>query len=465
MAEFLKPDLCVIGAGALGTRLAILARQRGLDVVLVPRPRDEANDPTAGALRRAAFLASADRAHAIRTASSFGMSNVEPKPNFRAISERAASIADGTTLRDTDERLTALGITMLTGEASFIDSRTLRCGDNTVRAKHFVLATGATPAIPDLPGLDHVSFFTPRTIADNLRKLSHLVVIGGTPTAFELAQAYRRLGSDVTLVPQGGLLPGFDPELVAILLRHLREEGVTILDDAEVTAIQPRSQGTGVALTRAGSDDNLDVSHILVAMADQPDLDPALLDALKLKRDRNHPDRLLLGPDGQTSSRQLSAIGGAAGEHAIHIALHRAALLLDRLTGRGHGRLDPFHAPRLIDTRPAIAQLGLLPRDEKLRTGQTVLRCNLAETDFARALDATGLAKAVVDAKGHIVSFGAIGPGSDELAALLALSGPSLPGLAKLVLPPASIGAALVDLAQQFVETQPRTRRLPLFGK
>ncbi|WEK03672.1 MAG: FAD-dependent oxidoreductase [Candidatus Devosia phytovorans] len=465
MAEILKPDLCVIGAGALGTRLAILARQRGLEVTLLPRPRDEANDPTAGALRRAAFIASANRAHAIRTAGTLGMNNADPKPNFRSIGERATAIADAVAPRDTDERLTALGITLLSDEASFTDPKTLRCGETTVRARHFVLATGATPSIPALPGLDQVKYFTPETIADNLRKLSHLVVIGGTPVAFELAQAYQRLGSMVTLVPQGGLLPGFDPELVAVLLRHLREEGLTVLDDAEVTAIQPRSQGTGVSLIRAGSEEKLDVSHILVAMGNEPDLDASVLDAAKLRRDRKDTGALLLGVEGQSSSKVLSAIGGAAGEDAPHLGLRQAQLLLDRLTGQGHGRLDPFQVSRLVNTSPPLAQLGLLPRDEKLRPGQTVLRANLAETDAGRAISATGVVRAVVDARGSVASFGAVGSGAGELASLLALVGPRLPDLKNLALPPASLAAALVDLAEQFAATQPQAKTLSLLKK
>ncbi|MFN3401825.1 MAG: FAD-dependent oxidoreductase, partial [Ferrovibrio sp.] len=235
MADHLKPDLCVIGAGALGTTLAIAARQRGLDVVLVHRASDEAGDPTAGSLRRAAFAASAERAHFIRTAGQLGLDGAEPKPNFRTIGEHAAAIADAAASRESEERLAGLGITVLTGESAFVDRQTLRCGDTRIRARHFALATGALPVIPPLPGLDQVSHFTPDSIADNIRKLSHLIVIGGTPEALQLAQTYRRLGSAVTLVPQGGLLPGFDPELVAILLRALREEGMVILDDAEVT--------------------------------------------------------------------------------------------------------------------------------------------------------------------------------------------------------------------------------------
>lgn len=470
MADTIKPDLCVIGAGALGTSLAIRARQAGLAVALLRCPRDESNDPTADTLRRAAFVASAARAQALRSAGTLGIPAAEPKPNFRTISERAAAMAESIAPRDTDERLAALGITVLSGTAGFTDRNTLRCGDLTIRARQFALAMGAQPLVPALPGLDQVAFFTPHTIADNIRKLSHLVVIGGTPLALQLAQAYCRLGAMVTLVPQVGLLPGFDTELVAILLRSLREEGVVIRDDALVTAINPRSQGIGISLESAEGPDSLDVSHILVAMGEVPDLDPDLLDQARLKRDQIHPERLLLGPDGQTSSGRITALGGAAGTDDPQLGRRQAVLLVERLLGRGAGRIDPLSVPRLVLTEPALAQLG--PHDAVLRPGQAVLRANLAENDLARAQGlAHGAARVIVDARGRIGAAGAVGPGAGELMAQLALSqsqGLRLDALTGLCPPQPSTAAVLVDLADQYLASQPSARwwqRLPMIGK
>ncbi|HEV7346542.1 MAG TPA: FAD-dependent oxidoreductase [Devosia sp.] len=458
MADVIKPDLCVIGAGALGIELALHGRQRGLGVALVDVPGVDAVDPAQGALRRAAFLASAARAQAIRTAGAVGVDAPDPKPNFRVIGEHAASVAASAEPRDARERLVALGVTVLSGAAGFVDRRTLRCGDDLVRAGHFALATGATPFIPPLPGLDQVPFFTADTIEDNIRKLSHLVVIGGAPAALELAQAYRRLGSMVTLVPQGGLLQGFDPELVAVLLRTLREEGVVVREDAEVTAILPRSQGTGVALQAAGSAETVDASHILIAMGRVPVLDQELLDPLKLRRDRLRPDHLLLGPRGQTSNRRLSAIGGAAGQHQPTVATRQADLLVEWLLGRGNGRLDPHYVPSIVMTQPVLAQVGMEAR-QALRPGQTVLRANLAETDGARAMgQAEGSVRLVVNRGGTISGAGALGASADQTMALLALAmarGLGLRDLAGLALPPGSTAAALVDLARHHLAQQP----------
>lgn len=473
MADILKPDLCVIGAGALGTALAMRAAQSGLSVVLVPRPRDAANDPGAGALRRAAFVASAARAQAMRSAGDVALAKAEPKPNFRAVSERAAAIAATVAPRDGHARLAAFGVTLLDGqEASFTGRQSLRCGEVQVRARQFVLATGDQPLIPSLPGLDEVPWFTPDSIADNIRKLSHLVVIGGTPAAFELAQAYRRLGSMVTIVPQGSLLPGFDPELVAVLLRALREEGVTVLDDAEVTAILPRGQGTGVALRRPGGEENLDVSHILLAMGALPDLDSGLLDAAQLRRDRLRPDHLDVRADGQTSNPRIWAIGGAAGVAEPHVAQRQASLLVERLLGRGSGRPDPLGAVRLVQTEPALAQIGQLETEHSLRPGQTVLRSNLAENDAVRAIGGgTGTVRLITDARGGIGAAGAVGTGAGELMGVLALAlsrGAVLADLARLALPQPSLAAALVDLADQHLTTRRPAgwaQRLPLLAK
>lgn len=472
MANTSRPDLCVIGGGACGLDLALAARQRGLDVVLVDLPGTESVDPARDSLRRAALAASAARAQAIRTAGSVGLDNAEPKPNFRVIGEHAAAVTATAAPRDSVERLTALGITVLSGAASFADARSLRCGETTIRARQFVLATGASPAIPPLPGLDKVPYFTPDTIGDNIRKLSHLVVIGGTPAALELAQVYRRLGSSVTLVPQGGLLAGFEPELVAILLQALREEGVVIRDDAEVSAVVPRSQGTGISLETPKGEDSLDVSHILVAMGRTPVLDAGLLDKLKLRRDRLRPDHLLIGPDGQTSNGRVSAIGGAAGEDQPRVMARQAALLIDRLLGLGNGRLDPLLVPRLVATEPALAQVGRYAASKPLRSGQTVLRANLAETDAARAAgEVRGAVRLVVGRNGAIAGAGAVGPGAGEVIAMLALamaSGIRLADLGRLALPEPSPAAALLDLASQHLAQQPRAgwaQRLPGVGR
>lgn len=455
MAETLKPDLCIVGAGAAGIELAIAARSHGASVVLIDRGAPEPGDGPQGRLARAAVLASAARAQAIRSAAQVGIDAPEPKPNFRAIAERAETVVDAAMPEQAEERLAALGITCLTGTPAFVDRSGLKLGETLVRARHVVLATGARAVVPDLPGLDQVAYFTPDTIGANIRKLSHLVVIGGDAEAVELAQAYRRLGADVTLVPQGALLPGFDPELVGILSAALRAEGVAIRDDASVTAIQPRSQGTGIALRRAdGSDDALDASHILVAIGRDPGLTAGWLDKARLRPDAARPGHVQLDAAGCTSSGRISAIGAAAGERDPGAVARQQQAALDRIAGGRRPRPSPDRVVRTVMTGPALAQIGVLEQGALLRPGAVVLRASLAETHAARAGGtALGTAKLVIGRNGVILGGGMVGQGAGETVAILAMAieaGLGVAALERLMLPEPSPAALLARMATQY---------------
>jgi pyruvate/2-oxoglutarate dehydrogenase complex dihydrolipoamide dehydrogenase (E3) component len=467
MADTLKPQLCIIGAGALGTGLAIAARERGADVLLIDRG-PEPGDGGEASLQRLALLSAAAAAHAQRTGNRFGLDSTEPKPSYKTISERAAAVALATAAASAPDRLVALGIKVLPGVPAFVDRTTLKVGDALIKPHHLILATGSRPVTPEFPGHDAVSCFTPETILDNTRKLSHLVVIGSGADAFELAQAYRRLGSDVTLVPQGPVLPGFDREAVAILIRELTAEGIAVLDGASVTAIQPRSQGTGIAIRRAdGSDDALDVSHILLALGREPIIDAALFDKARLKPDPAHPGRPLLDARGQTSNTRISFVGPAAGHDDPALIDAHARAVLDRALGASFN-FNPLRVLRHVRTSPAIAQTGQLDGDRKLRPGEKLLRANPAETDAARAVGQTaGSAKLLVTAKGAIIGGVMVGAGAVETMAIVAFAierNLPLAQLGSLILPSTSPAAVLSMLVRSDGAGNPTARWRPAAG-
>lgn len=462
MADLLKPDLCIIGRGATGIALALRARQRGAEVVLIDRGVPEPGDPAHGLIARAGLLASAARAHAVATAVTVGLESTAPRSSFRSIGEHAAALAAATAPEHAAERLTALGITQRRGAPAFSDRNTLICGESTVKARHFVLATGARPALPQVDGLDGVPFFTPDTVLSAVRKFSHLVVIGGEPAAVELAQAYRRLGAEVTLVPQGPLLPGFDPELVALLTTALASEGVDIRAGSQAVAVQKRSQGTGVDIVGPeGRSETLDVSHILVAHGRAPELDGEWLSKAGLKHHPGDPAQVLLDKDGRTSNRRITVIGAAAGDTQPPETTRKGERLLDQLLG---GRSPAAPALRHVATEPALAEVGLIPSGTKPRPGFTIHRASLAENSAARALGAVhGSAKVVVSARGQIVGGGAVGTGAGETVALVAQAmahGVPASALSRLTVPEPSAAAVLVALGRE-IEAASTPKRRP----
>jgi pyruvate/2-oxoglutarate dehydrogenase complex dihydrolipoamide dehydrogenase (E3) component len=456
MAEILKPDLCIIGASAAGIRLATRARQYGASVILIDRGEAGAESQWNGAIPADALAASAARAHALRTASALGMANDEPKPNFRAVHDHVRAVIDAMAPAVSAERLAALGIEMILGTAAFTDRRTLKAGEALIRARRFVIATGSRPAVPAIRGLDQVPFFTTQSIFTNAKKLTHLVVLGGRTEAIELAQAYRRLGSLVTLIEAGKALPDHDPELAEIALRSLREEGLVIHEQTELVEIVARNQGIGVNIRHGdGREAALDASHILAAAGRVPDLDGLGLDKARIRRDKDRPDRLALGKSLKTSNGKVFAIGEAAGIDQPHAALEQADLVLENALFGIAGHYDPALVPLVVSTDPGLAHIGLTEPEVRARYkgAYSVLRASFAENDHARATRRTdGVAKLIVSPRGAILGAAVAGAGASELIALFALvmaKGLSAADLAGFIAP----HPAFATLARQLGET------------
>lgn len=447
-----SPDLCIIGAGALGIDLALHARRLGASVVLAERARDEPGDARTLAIHAAALAASAARAEDMRRAPSLGVGASEFKLSAKQLAERARGIAEQQGRARAPEILTAAGITVIRGAVAFADPRSVRIGDVTIKPRSVVLALGGDAVVPDIPGLAETEFFTPDTIFDNQRKLTHLVIIGGDPFAIEQAQVQRRLGAEVTLVPQGPLLNGFDAECVAILAAVLAEEGIAIERDAKVSQINKRSQGIGVDIAQAdGTVESLDASHVLVSAGRRVDFGSLDLGKTKLKLgDDGAP--VLRGALGATSARHIRLVGSAAGQAGWAEAHAHGRTVIDSILGQGS---RPISLPRLVETQPPLAQVGrLVERVGKPAPGEMLLRESFAENDRAAALGVErGLAKVSVSANGEIARAAVVGAFAPEFVAVLTLGMDKRIGIgdfARLPLPVPSLFSILSRLGETY---------------
>src|SRR5690606_37745538 len=194
------PDLCIIGGGSGGIAAAVGAAAFGVHVVLIERERLGGDRLYQGCVPAKALLAAAQRAHEMRDAGRFGIRPVEPDIDHKAVAGHVHSIMAELANNDAAERLDGLGVDVIKADARFLDRNTVVAGDRLIKARRFIIATGSSPLVPPIPGLDRVPFFTNETIFDNNRRLSHLLVIGGGAIGLELAQAHRRLGSEVTVL-------------------------------------------------------------------------------------------------------------------------------------------------------------------------------------------------------------------------------------------------------------------------
>ena len=419
--EPLAADICIIGAGKGGLTLATLAAAFGRNVVLIEKHR-MGGTSLSGSIPSKALVAAARRAHALRTAAAFGIASVEPQIDPRAVQTHVKSAVAAVAPNDSVERLAGLGVRVILGAGRFLDKRTLLAGDYRITARRFVIATGSSPALPDIPGLDTCPYLTGETIFETDRKIPHLVVIGAGATGLELAQAHLRLGSRVTVIEAARALGSDDPEATAVVLKALAAEGVDIREETSVERVEGMSGYVRVHITGPRGTEIVDGSHLLLAAGRTPNVSDLNLAAAGIK---TAPDGIVVNRGLKTSNRRVFAIGDVTGGPRFgHVSSTQAEIVLRRALFWLPTKFDPAHVPWVTFTDPELAHVGLT-EDQARAAGYkiNVLRWPFAENDRAHAEHETlGHIKVVTDRKGRILGATVVGADASELIQIWALA-------------------------------------------
>src|SRR3712207_4464035 len=228
MASF-EYDLAIIGAGSGGLTAARLARFFAKRVALIDKDRLGGDCLHYGCVPSKALIKASRVAHENATAQRWGLAPQRRTAGLAGVNARVQqAIADVGKLDDV-LALSELGVDVLLGGARFRDPHTLRVGDRDITAKFVLIASGSRPAVPDINGLGAVGYLTNEDVFDLSDLPGRLAVIGGGPIGVELAQAFRRLGSTVTVLQRGPhLIPRDDAEMIDILERQFTDEGIDV---------------------------------------------------------------------------------------------------------------------------------------------------------------------------------------------------------------------------------------------
>ena len=412
MTTPLSPDLCVIGAGAGGLAVAAGAAQMGARVVLVERGEMGGDCLNVGCVPSKSLIAAANFARHWRRGGELGISCKAPGVDFAAVGESVGRVVARIAPHDSTERFQHLGVTILRSEAKFINPWTVRTNDIDIHARRFVIATGSSPALPPIPGLNTAPYFTNETIFANRRLPGHLIVIGGGAVGVELAQAHCRLGAEVTVVDARPLLWREDPELVAVLAQSLRSEGIKLRPSAAIASLERDGESIAVVLTNG---ERLIGSHLLIAAGRVPNTAALDLPAGGIAATRHG---ITVDSRLRTTNRRVYAIGDVAGgPQFTHVALYHAGIVIRNALFRLPARVDYRALPRVTYSDPELAQAGMseaVARDahgEKIR----VLRWNFLDNDRAQTeRETTGMVKIVTTAKGRILGAAILGPGAGD---------------------------------------------------
>ncbi len=417
--DTITSDICIIGGGSGGLSLTAGAVQMGARVVLIERGRMGGDCLNTGCVPSKAMLEAAKIAKTARAGHpAMGISVAAPEIDFAAVKAHIQDVIAGIAPHDSEERFSALGVTVIKAEAKFSKPdeviASTAAGDIRVHARYFVIATGSYPVAPPVPGLADTPFLTNETIFDLQTRPDHLMIIGGGPIGMEMAQAHRRLGCDVTVIEAFSVMGRDDPELARRLVKQLEDEGIRLIEQARIAQI---SQQDEMIMIHFADGSSLGGSHLLVAAGRKPNIEALNLAAAKVEFDAKGiiTDRRL-----RSSNKRIYAVGDVAGRHQFtHVASYHASIVIRNILFKLPAYVRDNAIPYVTYTDPELAQVGLSWPEAIKKYGAAKLRCtdwHLTENDRARAARRTeGMVRIVSDRRGRILGASILAPHAGEM--------------------------------------------------
>lgn len=420
-------NLVVIGAGSAGLVSAYIAATVRAKVTLVEGERMGGDCLNTGCVPSKALIRIARAAHEIRQAGHLGIEVSTPRVDFAAAMRQVRAAIAAVAPHDSVERYQALGVDVRRGHAKIVSPWCVEVDGEAITTRAIVIAAGAEPVVPDLPGLREAGYLTSETIW-NLETLPpRLLILGGGPIGCELAQAFARLGSRVTVVQRAErLLMREDDEASAFVAERLRAESVDVRVDHSAIAVGSGDDGKWLRCEHAGESVRFGFDKILVAIGRTPRTQGYGLEELKIPlapKKTIETDAWL-----QTLYPNIYACGDVAGPWQLtHAGAHQAwyATVNALFGGIKRFRVDERVMPAVTFTDPEVARVGLNEREAKLRSiAFETTRYDLAELDRALAEQAAeGFVKVLtVPGKDRILGATCVGPHAGEWIAEFVLA-------------------------------------------
>jgi mercuric reductase len=449
-------DLAVIGAGSAGFSAAITAAELGARVALVGHGTIGGTCVNTGCVPSKNLIRATEALHHARAAARFRGIRAEARvEDWRAVVRGKDALVDSLRRAKYVDLLPAYdGIAYIEGQARLCDSGVLVDG-SLLRTDKVIIATGAFPAPPPIPGIESVSYLTSTTALELERLPRSLLVIGGGYIGCELGQMFARAGVAVTIVDLVPILSAGEPEISAALARYLREEGIVIREGVTPTAIRKTLRGITLEICSREKSEALEAEEVLVATGRRPN-------TAGLGLEESGVDLLLNGgikvdDHMRTTRHGVYAAGDVTGrDQFVYMAAYGARIAAENaLNGNGR-RYDVTAMPSIVFTDPQVASVGLTEvqaRDQGFAVRTSVLPLDRVPRALA-ARDTRGLFKLVAEAEsGKLLGAHLLAPeGADSIqtAALAIKAGLTVEELAETIFPYLTTVEGLKLAAQSF---------------
>jgi len=413
-------NLVVIGAGSGGLVAAYIAAAVKAEVTLIEKHRMGGDCLNTGCVPSKALIRSARLLAQSRRAEEWGFDRMQVSFDFARVMERVQRVVQQVEPHDSAERYTGLGVDVIRGEARITSPWTVQVDGREITTRGIVVATGASPAVPPIPGLEQVDYLTSDTVWE-LRELpSRLLVLGGGPIGCELAQAFARFGSRVGMVMRGPrIMKREDPEVAERVMQRFREEGIELLTEHKPLEFVSEKGETKLLCEHAGERVAISFDRVLVATGRRPNTRGFGLEELGIPLDLD--GSIQTNEFLQTRIPTLYACGDVVGPHQFtHVAGHQAwYAAFNALFGSFRKfKVDDSVIPFATFTEPEVARVGLNEQEAGRRgIAYEVTRFDLAELDRAIAEgEARGLVKVLTPPdKDRVLGATIVGEQAGEL--------------------------------------------------
>ncbi len=438
-ARFSKPkrfdrNLIVIGAGAAGLVSAFIAATAKAKVTLVEAHKMGGDCLNYGCVPSKTLIRSARIAEQMRHADRYGLTPAEPQFDFRAVMQRVHDVIATIEPNDSVERFTGLGVDVVQGHARIVDPWTVEIarsdgGNTRLTTRSIVIAAGAEPVVPDIPGLAEAGYLTSETLWEAFARLDKLpqriIMLGGGPIGCELAQAFARLGAQVTQVErEARLLPREDADAAMLAAEALTASGVTLLTGHSAVRVEQQGSDRKLITSSGAGEHGLPFDAIIVAVGRKARLAGYGLEELGIETGKT----IVTDEYLSTLYPNIYAAGDVAGPYQFtHTASHQAWFAsVNALFGQFRRfKADYRFIPRVTFTDPEIASIGLTEQEAAAQgIAHEVTLFHFAESDRAIADSATkGFVKFLTPpGKDRLLGATIVGEHAGELLAEIVLA-------------------------------------------
>ena len=393
-------DLAVIGAGSAGFSAAITAAEAGARVALIGYGTIGGTCVNVGCVPSKAMIRAVETLHSAKAAARFDGVEASAKVIDWAamVAQKQALVDDLRAAKYIDVLPNYESITYIEGQASFVLDGSLQVGDRTIRAPKVIIATGSSPHIPDIPGLDEVDWLDSTSALEQSVLPKSLMVMGGGYIGVEIAQIFARAGVDVTIVTRRGLLPDAEPEVSEALTKAFAAEGIKVLDGLAYDRFEKSGEGVTLHAAHNGVAVRIEAEKLLLATGRTPNTGSLALDVAGI--DSNERGGIIIDPQMRSTRDGVYATGDVTGaDQFVYMAAYGAKIAAKNAMNGNTLNYDNSVMPAVVFSDPQVASVGLTEAQAN-SAGHEVVTSVLGLEHVPRALaarDTRGLIKLVAD--------------------------------------------------------------------